>query len=154
MINYEDANNFEINTELSASDSYYNLTNEKLVPIISAGLVAGLNEISKLKEENKLKINEDYICNVSIKLGTTMRFYFGEDRCWGKRSFFKFKIGPVYTTSMMLLKKMQKTDSGISRSHAFSNLFSDATAGLDRKYKGLGVAIWVPKAKSDPFIEC
>ncbi|MDR2954206.1 MAG: hypothetical protein LBV43_03910 [Prevotella sp.] len=145
LMSYEEANDFEIDKKASASTSYYDLTNNKLVPLISTALTLAIRQFRQLVEEGEA--DEE---NISVELDDTMKFYLGEDECEGK-PFFKFKLGPVYKKSMELQKKMEKA-GGTSYRQAVSNLFEDAHVD-ESEYSDLSLTLWVPEVGGDPYIE-
>lgn len=145
LMTYEEANDFKVDKDVSASDAYYNLTNSKLVPLISTALTMAIRKYAQLVNDGETDEQ-----NISVELDDTMKFYFGEDECEGK-PFFKFKLGPVYKKSMELQEAMEK-NGGTSYSQAVSNLFEDARVD-ESEYSDLSFTLWVPETGGDPFIE-
>jgi|GEM_PF-3489997 len=145
LMTYKAANKFKIDESATASESYYDLTNSKLVPLISTALTMAIRKYKELIEEGET--DEE---NISVEFGTTMKFYLAEDEC-EDIPFFKFKLGAVYEKSMELQKQME-ADNGTGYRQAVSNLFEDASVD-ESEYSDLSFALWVPETGGDPFIE-
>ena len=139
------ANKVKIDKSATASEAYYELTNSKLVPLISTALTMAIRKYKELIEEGET--DEE---NISVELDSTMKFYLAEDECEGK-PFFKFKLGAVYKKSMELQKQME-ADNGTGYRQAISNLFEDAYVD-ESEYGDLSFSLWVPETGGDPFIE-
>lgn len=146
LMTYEEANDFEVDEEASAADAYYDLTNGKLVPIISTALTLAIREYRRLLEGGET--DEE---NINVELDSTMRFYLGDEDESENEPFFEFKLGPVYDKSMELQEKMEK-NGGTTYRHAISNLFEDAYVD-ESEYSDLSFTLWVPEVGGDPYIE-
>lgn len=135
---YNEANDF------TEEEPYFDLTNNKLVPLIAQGLIEGIAAFRKIVQDNGLDesevlidINQEESCMV---------FNYGED----KDEFFRFKLGPVLNRSIELLEDMD----GYSYRHALSNWFEDAVTKIPKKvYQDMNLSIDVPEVGGDPYLE-
>lgn len=135
---YDEANDF------GKDEPYFDLTNHRLVPLITEGLIEGINAFRRLVEDDGLEESEVFI-DVDAD-SSSLIFSYGED----EEEFFTFKLGPVLNRSLELLEAMEN----YSYRHALSNWFEDAVPDIpEEAYEGLNISLDVPEVGGDPYLE-